>query len=162
MFDIVLENSINVNNVSIVRENDTIVFSLDNTFYLHDDLSYINGYCNKIPYLSFDSVLIGGLGLGIIPYYLENNTSCSIIDVIEINNDIINATSQLNHLSSSNIVHFDFLNYYTDKKYDLIIADLWWLKPDHFEIEREDIIDNYSHNLNEGGKIYLPITDEVI
>jgi spermidine synthase len=84
------------------------------------------------------------------------------IDIVEINHDVITATKMLNHLSFSNIIHDDFLNYYTEKKYDLIIVDLWWLKSDHFEIEKEEILDNYSSNLNEGGKIYIPITDELI
>lgn len=162
MFDISFKNNINVNNVSIIKENDKIIFSIDNTFYLHDDMNYINGYCNKIPYLSFNSVLIGGLGLGIIPYYLENYKSCSVIDVVEINSDVISATTSLNHLSNTNIEHSDFLNFYTEKKYDLIIADLWWLKPEHFEIEKQEILDNYLDNLNDGGKLYLPIIDEVI
>jgi hypothetical protein len=72
------------------------------------------------------------------------------------------ATSQLGHLKSSKMILNDFLNYSTDKKYDLIIADLWWLKPEHFNIEKEEIINNYSENLNENGKIYIPIIDEVI
>lgn len=162
MFDINFKNNINVNNVSISKENDKIIFSIDNTFYLEDNINYINWYCNKIPHLTFDKVLIGGLGLGIIPYYLENYKSCSDIDIVEINHDVITATKMLNHLSFSNVIHDDFLNYYTEKKYDLIIVDLWWLKSNHFEIEKEEILDNYSSNLNEGGKIYMPITDELI
>lgn len=162
MFNITLENEIKVDNVSIVNENDKIVFSIDDTFYLHDDIKYISGYCNKLAYLDYDSVLIGGLGLGIIPYYLENFKNCSTIDVVEINYNVIKSIIKLNHLSSSNIIQCDFLNYSTNKKYDLIIADLWWLKPEHFDIEKEEIINNYSENLNEGGKIYIPIIDEVI
>jgi predicted membrane-bound spermidine synthase len=162
MFDIIFENNINVNNVSISKQNDKIIFSIDNTFYLEDNINYISGYCNKIPHLTFDKVLIGGFGLGIIPYYLEKYKSCLDIDIVEINHDVITATKMLNHLSFSNIIHDDFLNYYTEKKYDLIIVDLWWLKSDHFEIEKEEILDNYSSNLNEGGKIYIPITDELI
>lgn len=162
MFDINLENKIQVNDVSIVNENGKIVFSIDDTFYLQDDIKYITHYCNKLDYLQYDSVLIGGLGLGIIPYFLENFKSCNSIDIVEINSNVIKSIIKLNHLSKSNIIQCDFLNYFTNKKYDLIIADLWWLKPNHFEIEKEEIINNYSENLNEGGKIYIPIIDELI
>lgn len=161
MFNIDLQEYIKVNSVEIYKKNYKIWFSYKNEFYLTDDFLYINGFCKELPMLNFNHVLIGGLGLGIIPYYLENYKSCEI-DVVENNKDIIDAIYQLNHLKNARIIEDNFLSYECEKKYDLIIPDLWWLISEDFEQEKTQIIENYTPHLTDNGKIYFPVIDEII
>jgi tRNA1(Val) A37 N6-methylase TrmN6 len=162
MFDIRFENDIKYGNVLITKENDKITFSIDNMFYLQDDIQYINNFCKRLNDLEYNSVLILGLGLGIIPYYLENFKSITSIDVVETNENVILATSDLNHLKSTNIIHHNLYTYQTDKKYDLIIADMWWVLPPYYDSRIQSIERKYKKILNKGGKIYIPILDKII
>lgn len=161
MFGIDVLEDIVEGDVRIVKENDSIVFSMYDSFFLHDDIDYIDLYCYELKNKDYGSVLIGGLGLGIMPYYIENNKSGVDIDVVEIRNDVISATGQLGHISCS-IVNDDFTSHQTTKKYDIIVADLWWLTDENFENEKQTILQNYANNLNEGGFVYFPITKEMI
>lgn len=162
MFDISFENNIRYDNVKIIKENDKIIFSIDKMFYLQDDIQYINNFCKRLHELEYESVLVLGLGLGIIPYYLENFKSITSIDVVEIEKNVILAISDLNHLKSTNIIKHNLYTYQTDKKYDLIIADMWWTLPPYYESRILDIERIYKKNLNEGGKIYIPSVDKII
>ena len=110
----------------------------------------------------FDSILIGGLGLGLIPYYLENYKSISNIDVIEINQDVVNVVNELGHLKNTTISLGDIYSYNVTKKYDLILIDLWWLNQDFTEEQRMNLIHKWQNNLTDKGKIYFPIIDELI
>jgi spermidine synthase len=141
--------------------NGKITLNLYNKFYMEESENYITRYCYRLQELSFNNVLIGGLGLGIIPYYLINN-NFNDIEVVEINNNVINLINQMGYLPNVIIHNNDATTYTTFKKYDLIIMDLWWLPDDKFKEERDTIINNYANNLNLNGKIYIPITDELI
>jgi spermidine synthase len=161
MFNLIIDKVIEFGNVKIVMENKTLTFSIDNMFYLKDDFNYINYYCRQLPMLNFKNILVGGLGLGIIPFYIEKYRT-SEIDVVENNKNVINAIKELNHLKKTSIIEENFLSYTPEKKYDLILADLWWLQPTDFIEQKNTIIQNYKPYLNEGGKIYFPITNELI
>lgn len=160
MFGIKLDKSIELDEVKIIQQFDNLLFSIDDKFFLRDDISYINDYCYKIHEIDYTSVLIGGLGLGIIPFYMENFTSTSDIDVVEINTKVMSVTRSLGHLKSTNIIYDNFIKYNTTKKYDLIIADLWWIKSENFDEEKAKIVTNFWQNLNEGGRIYFPIINQ--
>jgi len=162
MFNINLENNIEVGNVKIVQNYYNVLFSIDETFYLDDTIDYIIGYCHRLNNLEFDSILVGGFGLGIIPYYVENHKNATIIDSVEINPNVIQATSQLNHLTKTNVFNDDFYTYEPTKTYDLILVDLWWLTDNNFSTQKENLITKYSQYLNPNGKIYFPIIDELI
>ena len=163
MFDVELKNRISIGDVTIYNENGRLVFAIDEKFYLTDDRNYITGYCKLVTILNYDSILIGGLGFGILPYFMENFNYIETIDVVEKNKNVIDAINELNHLHHTRIIHHDFITYKPDRKYDLIVADLWWLRTDvdDFESEKNNIISNYSGYLNEGGKIYFPILDSI-
>lgn len=147
------------NGVSISMDYDKLLFQIEGVGSLNDD--YINYAINfaRLNIFNFNSILIGGLGFGLLPYYIENNTSANSIDVIEKNLDVITATTQFGHLKNTNIVHHDFLTYTTDKKYDLILVDLWWTFPTNEEVDT--IVSNYTNNLNENGSIYFPTTSKI-
>jgi len=162
MINKILQNSITSNNVKIYMENDKLNFSINDTHYLTDDINYPKQFCHRMFDFNFNSILIGGLGLGLIPYYLENYKSISTIDVIEINQDVINTAIQLNHLKNTNILLGDVYSQIVKKKYDLILLDLWWLPEELNETNRMNLIHKYERNLTQTGKLYIPINDEII
>lgn len=164
MFGINLDSNIEYENVKVVQQNENLLFSIDDTFFLKDDISYITDYCSKLSgllELNPQSILIGGLGLGIIPFYLETFTSITDIDVVENNINVMNVTMSLHHLKSTNIFFDNFRKFRTNKKYDLIIADLWWIKPNDFDDIQGEIVTHYWKSLNENGRIYFPIVNRM-
>ena len=88
--------------------------------------------CKKLKALydgfTFDKILIGGLGLGLLPQYAKEVKNCSVIDVIENNQELIDYIDYLE--SPINIIKGDALSYTPSKKYDLILIDLWWIEED--------------------------------
>ena len=112
--------------------------------------------------LTFDSILIGGLGLGTVPQYIALETSCSIIDVIEQDPLLISTISDMGVLDPKiSIAEGDIFTYTPTKTYDLITFDIWWDSNGDENTHFHDIIDSlltqYNPYLNEGGNIYFPI-----
>ena len=54
---------------------------------------------NSFDGFSYDTVLVVGLGLGLIPYELSEVNGCSKIDVLEIDQEIIDYTISSGHLN---------------------------------------------------------------
>lgn len=137
-----------------------------------DNISYAVDYCKHITSGSYNSVLMGGLGLGIVSQWIAKNTSCETIDVVEINAELINWVKNENYLDPKiNIIEGDIFTYTPTKTYDLIIYDIWWNSAsyviehenpeDNETITFQNIIDSLitQHNnyLNDGGSFYFPI-----
>jgi len=118
--------------------------------------------CTKITALykdfTFDKILIGGLGLGLLPEYAKSIKNCSVIDVIENNQELIDYIDFLE--SPINIVKGDAISYTPSKKYDLILIDLWWEKEDITQEIQDNIKNNYNSYLETGGKIILPLAEK--
>ena len=145
---------------SIYKETEdvSISFTTDNKHIIHDNELYITKGCPKLSSLSYDSVLIGGLGMGVIPEWIAQNTSCSVIDVVDNNSELTHWVSSSGHLDSTiNIIDGDIYTYTPTRSYDLILIDIWFGG-------ESDIIDNtyttletrYSGSINSGGHYYLP------
>lgn len=136
-------------------------FTSSTDIFLRDDEVYIDNFSPQIKTFSYNSVLIGGLGLGLMPFYIQENKSVSIIDVVESNPDVISAVNSIGHLNSNvNIIQDNFMSYTPSKSYDLIIIDLWWGSPTlepNYQTEIENSKTLYSSYLNENGKIYIPL-----
>ena len=118
--------------------------------------------CTKITALydgfSFDKILIGGLGLGLLPEYAKSVKNCSVIDVIENNQELIDYIDFLE--SPINIIKGDALSYTPDKKYDLILIDLWWDEDNITQEIQDNIKNNYNSHLETNGKIILPLLEK--
>lgn len=145
---------------SIYKETDDVKlsFTANDKHIIHDNEVYITKGCPNLSSLTYNSVLIGGLGMGVIPEWIAQNTSCSVIDVVDNNSEITYWVSSSGHLDDSiNIIDGDVYTYTPSRTYDLILIDIWFGG-------ESDIIDNtyttletrYSGSINSGGHFYLP------
>ena len=160
-----LENGdVTIGNVRLTtRESDgALLLGIDETYWLEDNDLYIYGFCKELPLLEFNSVLIGGLGMGLIPYWIQQNKNVETLEIVEINKNVIDCVLSQGYLQNVVVSIDDALYIDNFQKYDLIIMDLWWILPEDFESQKQQIISNYSNNLNENGKIYFPASQEII
>lgn len=157
-----LSDSLEYPSVNVRTYNDTIRMTIDNIVYIDDEYRYITNFCTNLSSYTANSILLGGLGLGLICYYVEQNKTFTKFDVVEKKADVITAVNQLGYLSSNvNIIQGDFLEYTPSQSYDLIISDLHWGHPTYepnFESEIETIKNRYTPYLNAGGTLYIPLT----
>lgn len=115
-------------------------------------------YKNSFDGFSYDSVLVVGLGFGLIPQELSQIDNCSKIDVLEISQEIIDYNNTSGHLDSNiNLIQGDIHTYTTSEMYDLIIIDTIWSANEMTEEQWANIVTNLSSSLNIGGVIYSPI-----
>jgi|TARA_B100001094_G_C18163116_1_gene790503 hypothetical protein len=149
--------------VSLNYMNNVKMFYLNTGKHIDDCPSYINSFVNKLNKFEFDSILIGGAGLGILAHWVDTNTSCSKIDVIENESEVITWLSESNHLSSDiNIIEGDAFNHNITASYDLILMDLWWDTAGDYNNDELKLITKYSGSLNESGSLYFPINSKVL
>ena len=88
----------------------------------------------------------------------ENKVENSEIDVVENNQELIDYIDFLE--SPINIIKGDALSYTPDKKYDLILIDLWCDEDNITQEIQDNIKNNYNSHLESGGKIVLPILEK--
>jgi len=145
------------------KRNGWVLYSAESTNYgksyvynAHDDINFIKSYFSEILNRDFSSILIGGLGLGMLPYVVKNY--CSVVDVIELNYDIISLIEPIGYLSGVDIMCADVYGFVTDRKYDIIVLDIWLDDSSpNLDVEINTCIYQYVPFLNEGGIIYFPI-----
>lgn len=123
---------------------------------------YMN-LCPKINELTYSSVLIGGLGLGYIPYWILNNTNCQTVDILDNNSELISWTVSNNHLgSNANLIDGDVYSYTTSNTYDLILMDIWWgVDSENIDENEPILINRFKDNLTPGGSIYICLTGTI-
>ena len=70
-------------------------------------------------------VLIGGLGLGIVPRWLEQKAKT--ITIVEFSRDVINLVYDYIKTAKMKIIHDDINNYLdkTEEKFDFVYLDTW-------------------------------------
>jgi 16S rRNA A1518/A1519 N6-dimethyltransferase RsmA/KsgA/DIM1 with predicted DNA glycosylase/AP lyase activity len=123
-----------------------------------DAPDYIIEYASELLDVEFNSILIGGLGIGVIPYVVQDFAE---VDVIENDENIIDIVAQLNHLNENvNIIKGDIFTFDVAKTYDVIVLDIW------YEALTEELsnqlIEKYLPFVNEGGFLYIPINARVL
>jgi 2-polyprenyl-3-methyl-5-hydroxy-6-metoxy-1,4-benzoquinol methylase len=128
---------------------------------LDDSDEYIFGYANKLTQIENKSVLIVGLGLGLMASYLQDK--CPLVHVVEIEQELIDIISSNGYLNS-NVTLFqgDIFTFNTDNKYDLIVNDIYWDVNDQFETNNQYLINKFINWLNPNGYIYTPIIGQYI
>lgn len=163
LINYILDEKIISENVEIFqnKKNNNLVLNLYNKYYYEESEEFITNYCHLMNTINFKSILVGGLGLGIIPFYLLNKGICDI-EVIEKDKNLIKIINQLGYLKNVIIHNDDVYTFKTNKKYDLILMDIWWYADINFVNEKNTILCNYKNNINKEGKIYFPIVNEMI
>ena len=115
--------------------------------------------CEKIKDLykdfTYDKVLVLGLGLGLLPESLKVEKECSVVDVIDNNQELIDYVDFIDN--SINVIKDDAYTYTPNKKYDLVLIDLWWGHEDITDEMVSNLENNYKNYLEESGKIIIPI-----
>ena len=116
---------------------------------------------NSFNGFSYDTVLIVGLGLGLVPQELSEVNKCSKIDVLEIDQEIIDYTISSGHLNSDiNLIQGDIYNYTTIETYDLIIIDTIWYEHEMTDEDYGLLESRLLPNINTGGALYVPIKNK--
>lgn len=116
---------------------------------------------NSFNGFSYDTVLIVGLGLGLVPQELSEVNKCSKIDVLEIDQEIIDYTISSGHLNSDiNLIQGDIYNYTTTETYDLIIIDTIWYEHEMTDEDYGLLKSRLLPNINTGGALYVPIKNK--
>ena len=151
-----------------VRYNDWRISKFNNSLILEkafyksiiykDDVWFIEKFLDKLYNREYNSILCGGLGLGVAPYLSQ--TFCDIIDVVEVDNDLIHLINTAGYLNPNvNIIHGDFFSYEPQRKYDVILVDIWLDNSGGFSEESDTMIEKYTPYINDGGLLYLPLLD---
>ena len=118
---------------------------------------------NSFNGFSYDSVLVVGLGLGLIPQELSEVNKCSKIDVLEIDQEIIDYIISSGHLNSDiNLIQGDIYNYTTTETYDLIIIDTIWHEHEMSDEVYDLLVSRLLPNINTGGALYVPIKNKFL
>jgi len=116
-------------------------------------------YTNLFNDFTYDSVLIAGLGFGLIPNELSEVNQCSKIDVVEISQEVIDYNISSGHLNPMiNLIQGDIFAHTTSEKYDLIIVDIVWVSGDMTDEQFQTLASRFSSNLNAGGAIFSPVS----
>ena len=141
----------------------------NNNVFLNDDKKYAKiflGRCNKCnPFykdffnsIQFNTVLVAGLGLGLIPQELIEIYKCSKVDCLEISQEMIDYTHNSGHLNKKiNLIQGDVYTYNTLDMYDLIIIDTVWKEKDINDDQWDFLVKKYKSNLNPKGSIFAPV-----
>ena len=125
--------------------------------YSEDNRDFIVKYAKRLLGKNFNSILISGLGLGVIPYACQTTTA--IIDVIEIDKDVIDITKSIGHIhENTNIIHGDIHNFIPQNKYDIILFDHWLTHANDSEIDL--LTQKFQIYLNDGGFLYFPVKEQ--
>jgi hypothetical protein len=133
--------------------NWTALYTADGKLLRVDDPGYITEYAPALLDQDFNSILVGGLGLGSIPYVVQDFAQ---VDVVEIDQNIIDIVNQLGHLTTNvNIIKDDIFTFTTEKTYDIVLLDIWY-EPLTIELS-DQLIQKYLPLVKTGGFLYIPI-----
>lgn len=140
-------------------ENFLVLQQVGNCVWMSDNYEFIEKFYSKLYNRNFTSILCGGLGLGIIPFLVQN--FCTKIDVVESDLSLINfIKNNTSHLGQSvNIIQGDFKTYQTSELYDVVLIDIYPNCEGSFMNERNVIMNKYSQNINSNGIVYIPIEE---
>ena len=105
---------------------------------------------------NWGDILVLGLGMGILPQYIKENKSPTSVDVVDNNKELIDYVDWIDN--SINVIEADAYSYSTDKKYDIIIDDLYWDESEVTQQDKQDLVDNYRDNVKVNGMIIMCIT----
>jgi len=139
-------------NFTIENKCDDVLFYCKDGFY--SEKRYLDFMVDKLSG-EYNSALVVGLGLGIIPQWLANEKG-AVVDVIEKDNELVEVVTILDYLSESiNLKVDDVFNHEQSKEYDLIVFDIWF--------DKEEVTEEVQLKLNKkykANQIYYPLINK--
>jgi hypothetical protein len=99
IFNLSLSENIELNGYSIKPYLNYLgLYNPEGKVMTADAPDYITEYAPELLDVEFDSILIGGLGLGVVPYVVQDFAQ---VDAIEIDQNIIDIIKELVHLGEN-------------------------------------------------------------
>ena len=129
-----------------------------------DDDYFTNIYGKRIHDITNKSILFLGLGLGLMPFSLQNTNNNIVI--IEKDQNLISIIGSYGYLANNvQIVQGDIfdmrLETILSNTFDYIISDIHYSCDSNYYIDKNLIINNYRDNLITNGLIYFPVEDYI-
>jgi hypothetical protein len=127
-----------------------------------DDDYFTNVYGKRIHNITNKSILFLGLGLGLMPFSLQNTNNNIVI--IEKDQNLISIISSYSYLANNvQIIQGDIfdmrLEITLSNSFDYIVSDIHYSCDSNYYTEKNLIINNYNDNLATNGIIYFPVED---
>ena len=127
-----------------------------------DDDYFTNVYGKRIHNITNKSILFLGLGLGLMPFSLQNTNNNIVI--IEKDQNLISIISSYSYLANNvQIIQGDIfdmrLEITLSNSFDYIVSDIHYSCDSNYYTEKNLIINNYNDNLVTNGIIYFPVED---
>lgn len=149
--------------VQIFFKNLGSVFPDSLNSYTDNDY-FINVYGKQIKDITNKNILFLGLGLGLMPFYLQS-TNNNIV-VIERDQNLISIINSYGYLSSNVTTIqgdvFDMrLETTLSNTFDYVISDIHYSCNENYYSEKNLIINNYNDNIITNGLIYFPVEDYI-
>jgi hypothetical protein len=132
---------------------DTLNSYTDNDYFIY-------GYSKQLVGLTNKNILFLGLGLGLMPLFLQNTNNN--IAIIEKDQNLISIITSYGYLANNVHIYqgdiFDMrLELTLTNSFDYIVSDIHYSCDNTYYLEKNLIIDNYKDNLITNGIIYFPV-----
>jgi hypothetical protein len=132
---------------------DTLNSYTDNDYFIY-------GYGKELVGLTNKNILFLGLGLGLMPFFLQNTNNN--IAIIEKDQNLISIITSYGYLANNVHIYqgdiFDMrLELTLTNTFDYIVSDIHYSCDNTYYLEKNLIIDNYKDNLTTNGIIYFPV-----
>ena len=127
-----------------------------------DDDYFTNVYGKRIHNITNKSILFLGLGLGLMPFSLQNTNNNIVI--IEKDQNLISIISSYSYLANNvQIIQGDIfdmrLEITLSNSFDYIVSDIHYSCDSNYYTEKNLIINNYNDTLATNGILYFPVED---
>lgn len=153
-------------NFTIIKEGANVRFSKKTEGQYggsYADNNYVSVFTRLIADLDFDSVLMSGLGIGVLAQWCATDKGASTVDVVELDSELCTAVNDMNYLSPSvNIINGDIYTYTPTKTYDLIIFDHWFFPDKDYASQKESLNSHFLSYLNTEGVLFYAVNNEII
>lgn len=134
------------------RENYYNILSIDTN-------DMVKNFARSLLDFKFDTMLISGLGLGILPFLCQKTTD--FIEVVEIESEVIEIVKKLGHLDTNvELINQNIWSFTPKMKYDVILFDHWMSFAS--ENEMKGLKETFAPYLNLDGIITFPIHEQTL
>ena len=156
-------NYLETGEVQIFFKNLGSVFPDSLNSYTDNDY-FINVYGKQIKNISNKNILFLGLGLGLMPFYLQSANNNIV--VIERDQNLISIINSYGYLSSNvTIIQGDVFDMRLEttlsNTFDYVVSDIHYSCNENYYSEKNLIINNYNDNIITNGLIYFPVEDYI-